>query len=109
LLSSALALVLAHCGANWKYCDGGTAATAIVLLVGVIWAGKRAERKKHERRQALEAAGLVQQLASEHEGLRALANRTARPPGATGAPGTPAARRPPGQRTTQGTRKKRKA
>jgi len=103
-------LVLAHCGANWKYCDGGTVATAIVLLVGVIWAGKRAERKKQARRQALEAAGLVQQLASENEGLRALASRAAAQPGATGAPGpgTPTARRPPGQRASQGTRKKRK-
>lgn len=92
------ALLLAHCGANWKYCDGGTVATAIVLLVGVIWAGKRAERKKQERREehmrALEAAGLFQQIAADNEGLRALAAR--RPP------------RPPDQQHSQGTRKKRK-
>jgi hypothetical protein len=96
LLSTAL--LLAHCGANWKYCDGGTAVTAVVLLLGVIWAGKRAERKKQARREehmrALEAAGLFQQLAAENEGLRALAARQPR--------------RQPGPEQSQGTRKKRK-
>jgi hypothetical protein len=94
----ATALLLAHCGANWKYCDGGTAVTAVILLVGVIWAGKRAERKKQARREqhlrALEAAGLLRQMTADNENLRALARRPPRPP-------------VPGQ--TRGTRKKRKA
>jgi hypothetical protein len=47
---------VAHCGANWIYCDGGSGLALVLIVVGVIWAGKRAERKSKERRAAYAAA-----------------------------------------------------
>ena len=37
--------LLAHCGANWKYCDTGTGAVAVLLLWGTVWAGRKADKK----------------------------------------------------------------
>jgi len=64
---------LAHCGANWKYCDGGSAVVLVLIAVGVIWAGKRAERKARERRAAFAAArgyGDEQQQATQQQQRR---------------------------------------
>jgi hypothetical protein len=47
---------LAHCGANWWLCDGASGVALVFIVVGVIWAGKRAERKSKERRAAYAAA-----------------------------------------------------
>lgn len=47
---------LAHCGANWIYCDGGSGLVLVLIVIGVFWAGKRAERKAKERRAAYAAA-----------------------------------------------------
>jgi hypothetical protein len=46
------ALLLAHCGANWKYCDGGTAGSFVLMLFGIRWAAKRADAKAKRRRAA---------------------------------------------------------
>jgi hypothetical protein len=42
--------LLAHCGANWIYCDGGTGLVAVMLLWGTVWAGRKADRKAKQKR-----------------------------------------------------------
>jgi hypothetical protein len=61
-----VALVLAHCGANWKYCDSGTAVAGIGIIGGMLWAGKRAERRKHERVKELRMQALSKALQQAH-------------------------------------------
>lgn len=29
---------VAHCGANWIYCDGASGVALVLIVVGVIWA-----------------------------------------------------------------------
>ena len=41
--------LLAHCGANWMYCDGGSIVGGIALLWIIRLSGKRAERQAKER------------------------------------------------------------
>lgn len=55
--------LLAHCGANWKYCDGGTGAVAILMLWGTIWAGRKADKKAKAKRAQHD---LVLQQAQAH-------------------------------------------
>lgn len=42
--------LLAHCGANWKYCDTGTGLAAVGLLWGTVWAGRKADKKAKIKR-----------------------------------------------------------
>ena len=44
-----IALVVAHCGANWKYCDGGSVAGGLFFLWLIRRSVKRAERKARQR------------------------------------------------------------
>jgi hypothetical protein len=41
--------LVAHCGANWMYCDGGSIAGGVFMLWLVRRSVKRAERKARER------------------------------------------------------------
>jgi hypothetical protein len=61
------AQLLAHCGANWKYCDGGSIAGGLFMLWLVRRSVKRAERKAHERRAARIAAGALRDIAARQQ------------------------------------------
>jgi hypothetical protein len=41
--------LLAHCGANWAYCDGGSIVGGVALLWVIRRSVKRAERQARER------------------------------------------------------------
>jgi hypothetical protein len=41
--------LLAHCGANWMYCDGGSIVGGVALLWVIRRSVKRAERQARER------------------------------------------------------------
>lgn len=58
--------LVAHCGANWKYCDGGSVAGGVLLLWLVRRSVKRAERKARERRAERIAARTLGQLVEKH-------------------------------------------
>ena len=58
--------VLAHCGANWKYCDGGSVAGGVLLLWLVRRSVKRAERKARERHAERIAARALGELVEKH-------------------------------------------
>jgi hypothetical protein len=60
-------LVVAHCGANWKYCDGGSIAGGVLMLWLVRGSVKRAERKARERRAARIAAHALSDLAARQQ------------------------------------------
>ena len=60
--------LLAHCGANWKYCDGGSIAGGVFMLWLVRRSVKRAERKARERRdERLAARALADVLAKQKD------------------------------------------
>lgn len=48
--------VLAHCGATWWACDGGSALAAVVFVVWVVIGLRRLERRTEARAQAHRAA-----------------------------------------------------
>jgi hypothetical protein len=60
--------LFAHCGANWKYCDGGSIAGGVFMLWLVRRSVKRAERKARERRdERLAARALADVLAKQKD------------------------------------------
>jgi hypothetical protein len=60
--------LVAHCGANWEYCDGGSVAGGLLLLWLVRRSVKRAERKARERRdERLAARALAEILAKQQD------------------------------------------
>jgi hypothetical protein len=44
--------LLAHCGADWPYCDGGSVLGGLLFLWLIRLSVKRAERKARERAAA---------------------------------------------------------
>ena len=90
--------LLAHCGANWKYCDGGSAAAGILLLWGTIWAGRKADRKAKAKRaerdfvfQQAQAHGVmdtVNAIAAQMRAAEAAAQPAAQRTGTTRKKGT---------------------
>jgi hypothetical protein len=58
---------VAHCGANWKYCDGGSIAGGIFMLWLVRRSVKRAERKARERQNQRLAARAIAEVAAKQE------------------------------------------
>ena len=85
-----LPTLLAHCGANWIYCDGGSGLAAVLLLWGTVWAGRKADKKAKLRRaqhdfvyQQAQAHGVMDTINAIAAEMRA-ADDAARPEGATG-------------------------
>jgi hypothetical protein len=63
-----ITLVLAHCGANWKYCDGGSIAGAAFMVWLVRRSVKRAEKKARQRRdERIAAQALAEILAKQQD------------------------------------------
>lgn len=63
--------VLAHCGANWPYCDGASIAGGLFMLWLIRRSVKRAERRARQRAADRFVAHAVRdvearQLAQEH-------------------------------------------
>ena len=44
--------VLAHCGANWIYCDGAAVLGGLLFLLAVWWSTRRSQRRARERAAA---------------------------------------------------------
>jgi hypothetical protein len=59
--------VLAHCGSNWIYCDGGSVAAGLLFLLLVRWSVKRAERHARQRAADRAVARALDDLAAKHE------------------------------------------
>jgi hypothetical protein len=59
-------LVVAHCGANWKYCDSGSIAGGVFMLWLVRRSVKRAERKARERHAERIAARALGEIVAQH-------------------------------------------
>jgi len=57
--------LVAHCGANWKYCDGGSIAGGVLMLWLIRGSVKRAERKARQRRDERLAARAVAEIAAK--------------------------------------------
>jgi hypothetical protein len=60
-------LVVAHCGANWKYCDGGSIAGGVFMLWLVRRSVKRAERKARERHAERIAARALAEIVAKQD------------------------------------------
>jgi 4'-phosphopantetheinyl transferase EntD len=59
--------LVAHCGANWKYCDGGSVAGGIFMLWLIRRSVKRAERKARQRRDERLAARAVAEIVAKQQ------------------------------------------
>lgn len=57
--------VLAHCGSNWIYCDGGSVAAGLLFLLLVRWSVKRAERRARQRAADRAVARALGELAEK--------------------------------------------
>ena len=82
--------LLAHCGANWKYCDVGTGLAALSLLGGTVWACRKADKKAKQKRaqrdyvlQQANAHGVMDTVNAIAAQMRAAEDAAAGKPAAT--------------------------
>ena len=69
--------LLAHCGANWWACDGGSALGFIIFVGGCVLGLRRLERRTEARAEAHR-----ERLRLHSEALEAMASRSAPHPAA---------------------------